>query len=319
MSPAGRLDACGCGSDKEEGASSKPVSRKGDIMATTPGESPAMSQLIPLRHASVLMSGAAGKIGSSLRRSLAGCFRTLRLSDIRPVTALGPGEEEMRADLRDIDGLVAAMQGVNHVLHFGGIPTEASWDEIAAHNLTGTFNVFEAARIAGVRRVIFASSNHAVGFYRADRDIYVDDAPRPDSRYGLSKVAGEAIARLYFDKHGIESAMLRIGSFREKPLVPRELATWLSPADLARLVLCCLEAPALGYRVLYGVSKNTRARWRNPDDQRSLGYAPQDDAERYAAEILASAHLAEPSDMVFSGGKYAFMELQRSPDQISEE
>jgi uronate dehydrogenase len=269
-----------------------------------------------LRDATVLMTGAAGKIGSSLRHTLAGCFRKFRLSDIRPMAALDPGEEDIAADLREIDGLVAAMQNVDYVLHFGGIPTEASWEELAAHNLTGTFNVFEAARIAGVRRVVFASSNHAVGFYRADRDIFVDDAPRPDCRYGVCKVAGEAIARLYFDKHGIESAMLRIGSFREKPLVPRELATWLSPGDLARLTLCCLQAPELGYKVLYGVSNNTRARWHNPDDQRSLGYAPQDDAEHYAAEIEASAHLSESSDMIFSGGKYPLMELDRSPDRV---
>lgn len=261
----------------------------------------------------VLITGAAGAIGSALRAGLRGRYPLLRLSDLRDMAPAGPGEELARADLRDYAAVRRLMAGIDCVVHLGGIPREAPWPAILEANIIGAYHAFEAARECGVRRMVFASSNHAVGFHRASRTIGIDAAPRPDSRYGVSKVYGEALGRLYADKHGISVACLRIGSFRAQPEDARQLATWISPRDMVQLVRCCIDAADYRYLLLYGVSNNTRSRWKNPDAAR-IAYAPQDNAEDYAATL--AGHTAGGTAAEFHGGGFCDIELTNKINKI---
>jgi uronate dehydrogenase len=239
----------------------------------------AMSTLGP-----ILLTGAAGRIGSSLRAPLRTAASELRLTDVAPLEPEAPNETVYRADLTDFAAICSAAEGVEAVVHLGAEAGEATFEELAAANLTGCYNVFEAARLAGVKRVVFASSNHATGFYPVDQRLIGDEPTRPDSFYGVTKVYGEALGRLYHDKFGLEVACLRIGTFRERPTEPRMLHTWLSAPDGTRLVVACLTSPALGFAIVYGVSDNRRA-WWSTEPARRLGYVPEDDAEAFAAEI----------------------------------
>lgn len=260
-----------------------------------------------VRRERVLITGAAGAIGSALRGGLAGRYARLRLSDVQPLGTAQAGEEIAPCDITDAAAVAALMQDIDCVVHLAGVPREGPWDAILPNNIVGTYNVFEQARAHGVRRVVYASSNHVVGYYRAAQRIGIDVPPRPDSRYGVSKAFGEALARLYADKHGMSVACLRIGSFRERPQDARQLATWVSPRDMVALARCAIEAPSYHYVVVYGVSANTRARWDNPDAAR-IGYVPQDDAEDHAAQL--GAREADPEDPAtrFHGGAFCAME-----------
>lgn len=254
----------------------------------------------------VLVTGGAGTIGSMLRQGLPASGWTLRLLD---TASLGPttgGEEHVVADVHDHAALDAAMAGVAAVVHLAGIATEAPFRDLLAANIAGTYEVFEAARRAGVRRVIFASSNHAVGFTPRAGLVGVDVPPRPDTYYGVTKVFGEALCRLYADRYGIRVAALRIGTCRDRPVARRHLATWLSPGDMVLLTHACLTAPDLTYAVVYGISANTR-RWWDLEPGRALGFEPVDDAEAYAAEVLATAPPADPDspEERYVGGEFA--------------
>ena len=228
----------------------------------------------------ILITGAAGKIGSTLREGLRGRYPVLRLSDIAPLDPARAGEEIVRADLADLAEVEVAMRGVDCVVHLGAIAGEDTWDKILPSNVVGTWNVFEAARRQGVHRIIYASSHHAVGYYRRARFIDQMVVPRPDGVYGVSKVFGEAVGRLFADKHGLSVACLRIGAFRDKPTDRRLLHVWLSPRDAVQLVGCCIDAPDYHFIVVYGVSNNTRNRYRNAGIE-FLGYRPQDKSEDY--------------------------------------
>lgn len=265
----------------------------------------------------VLITGAAGRIGRVLREGLAGRYPVLRLSDIAPLGQPGRGEEIVPADLADLAQVEAAVRDVDAVVHLGGSPEEAPWAPILNNNIVGCYNLYEAARRAGVKRVVFASSNHTIGYYRRERRIAVDEPPRPDSRYGVSKVFGEALARLYADKHGIGAVCLRIGSFQPRPLNVRMLSTWISHRDTVHLVACSLEAPDVHFEVVYGVSANKRNWWDNPAAAR-LGYKPRDNAEDYAAEIFAQqAPEDEPEiERLFHGGPFCGMEFTGDTDRI---
>jgi uronate dehydrogenase len=232
----------------------------------------------------VLITGAAGEIGRSLRTGLKGHYPVLRLLDVAAQPAAELGEEVVTLDLNDRDATEAAMEGIDAVIHLAAIAGEASFDEILSGNITTTYSVFEAARRAGVRRVVFASSNHVTGFYPRTESVKPDDPVRPDTFYGVSKVFGEALGRLYVDKYRLEVVCLRIGSFGERPTRPRQLSTWLSPRDCVQLVRCSLDAPAVGFTVVYGVSANSR-RWWTDEAAARLGYRPQDDAEAFAGQI----------------------------------
>lgn len=263
----------------------------------------------------ILITGAAGQIGTMLRPRLAAPGRTLRLLDIVPVSA-GPGEEAILASVTDLSEMTQACQGADAVIHLAGIPGEASWDQILTLNIDGTRTVFEAARRAGTGRVIYASSNHAVGFTPRSAFPVPDYAfPAPDTYYGVSKAAGEAIAALYHHRHSLDAICIRILTCAPTPPTVRSLSTWLSPDDAGRLFEACLSVPSPGYRVIYGVSANTRGGWVSLDEARALGYEPRDDAEPYAAEVLAAHGEPDPSDPVFAyvGGEFTLPDVD--PDR----
>ena len=261
----------------------------------------------------VVITGAAGLIGSMLRPRLARPDRTLRLVDLQPLTA-GPGEEAVQASVTDLDAMTAACQGADAVIHLAGIPSEAPWPRILETNINGGYAAFEAARRAGTPRVIFASSNHAVGFSPRSEFPVPDYAfPVPDTYYGISKAATEAMAAMYHYRYGLDAICVRILSCFPRPENVRMLSTWLSPDDTGRLFEACLTAPAPGFRVIYGVSANTRGGWVSLDEARSLGYEPLDDAEAYAPEILAGLPDGEPSQddplLRYLGGQFTFPEM----------
>ena len=254
----------------------------------------------------ILITGAAGRIGTMLRVRLPRPGRTLRLLDIEALTA-GAGEEVIRASITDMAAMTAACQGADAVIHLAGVPTEGPWPQILEVNIHGTYVVFEAARRAGVPRVVFASSNHAVGFAPREAFPVPDYAfPVPDTYYGVAKVAGEGLAAMYHYRYGLDAVCIRILTCFERPPSVRALATWLSPADAARLFEACLTAPSPGFRVVFGVSANTRGGWVSLDEARSLGYEPRDDAEVYADEVIAEHGAPDSTGRMFRylGGEF---------------
>lgn len=242
---------------------------------------------------SVLLTGAAGLVGRSLHERLPAFGWDVRAFDRVGV----PGG--IVGDINSPTELDAAMRGVTAVAHFAGHPREAPWPVVRAANVDGVLAVFEAARRAGVRRVVLASSIHAAGFTPVRAGITTDEAPRPDTLYGVTKVFDEALGRYYVDRYGMQVACLRLGTFAERPTDPRSLATWLSPGDCARLVDACLRAPDLDYAVAWGVSANSRG-ILDLASARALGYEPQDDADDYAAALGQAA--PDPSDGLVGGG-----------------
>jgi uronate dehydrogenase len=232
----------------------------------------------------VLLTGAAGAIGSHLRAPLREAARELRISDIAPLEAEAANEVVHVADLADEAAIARAADGADAVVHLGGIPTERGFDELLGPNIVGTRNVLEGARRGGAGRVVFASSNHATGMYASGHPLAGTEPVRPDSLYGVTKAFGEALGRMYVDKFGLEVVCLRIGSFQPRPLIARELSTWLSPADMTRLALAALTATDVGFEIVYGVSASRRS-WWSPEPGLRIGYEPQDDAEAFAAEL----------------------------------
>lgn len=246
----------------------------------------------------ILITGAAGRIGVLLRARLARPGRVLRLLD-RVDPGASPAEESVTCSVSDLDRTAAACAGVAAVVHLAGRSGEADWPDILADNIDGTHAVLEAARRAGVPRVVFASSNHAVGFRPAGETAPDYAFPRPDTFYGVSKAAGEALGSLYHDRHGMDVICLRIGTCTERPDTERALSTWLSPDDCGRLVEAALTVPAPGFRVVWGVSANTRGRW-SLAEARALGYRPRDDAEVYAGAVTPATDL----DRTYLGGGF---------------
>ncbi|MEW2513130.1 NAD(P)-dependent oxidoreductase [Streptomyces sp. NPDC046870] len=244
----------------------------------------------------ILLTGAAGGLGTLMRSLLPEYGYTLRLFDMRPVEG-EPGA--ITADLGDKEALREAVRGVDAILHLAGISLEAPFEKILRSNIEGTYNLYEAARLAGVPRIVFASSNHAVGFTPAPRAgeplIPVDTPRRPDTFYGLSKSFGEDLAQLYWDKHGLETVSVRIGSCFPEPTSVRMLSVWMSPADGARLFHAALTAEEVGHTVVYGSSANTRL-WWDLSTARALGYEPRDDSEPYAGKLIAEQGELDPEN-----------------------
>jgi uronate dehydrogenase len=255
----------------------------------------------------VLITGAAGDVATHLRRELAGRYK-LRLSDRKPVTGLAPGEEFIAADISVMEGLDKVVRGVDAIVHLGGFSVEGPWEAILPANIIGTYNVFEAARAAGVKRILFATSNHAVGFYRRDQTIDHTVYPKPDSRYGVSKVFGEAVGSLYADKYGMEVFNIRIGNVNARPIDKRRLSIWISPRDLAQLVSIGIDHPDVRFEIVYGVSGNERS-WYDNSNAARLGYKPRDDGEREAAEVLRNEKPpVDPIDEKYQGGTFVRIE-----------
>ena len=233
---------------------------------------------------SVLITGATGDVGTHLSRELAGKYK-LRLSDRRPLKP-PKGQTFVRADITKMADALRITKGVDAIVHLGGYSVEGPWPAILQANIIGCYNVFEAARRNGVKRILFPTSNHAVGFYRRDQTIDHRVYPKPDSRYGVSKVFGEALGSLYADKYGMQVFMIRIGNVNPQPIDKRRLSLWFSPRDLAQLVSIGIEHPDIRFEIVYGISANQRAWYDNANAHR-LGYRPQDDSEIYAVEVLA--------------------------------
>jgi uronate dehydrogenase len=260
----------------------------------------------------IVFTGASGGIGTMTRPLLAKLYPGLVLSDRVKPKDLQPGETFVAADLTRPEEVAAAVKGAHSIIHLGGHSVEGTWDQILQANIIGCYNVFEAARQAGVKRVIFASSNHAVGFYPRKRKIRTDVTVRPDSRYGVSKAFGEALGALYADKHGIAVTCLRIGNVGPCPLDVRRLSIWISPEDIVQLFRIGLEHPDIRFDILYGASDNEASWWDN-SRARQLGYRPTGKAEDHRAQAEAAQAKIGPDPVgdLFQGGTFCSAEFTK--------
>jgi uronate dehydrogenase len=266
------------------------------------------SMTTPLSHHRLLLTGAAGGLGQALRGRLKANCQVLRLSDVADLGQPQAGEEIVTADLANADAVQAMMAGVDAVVHLGGVSTEQRWAPILQANIVGMYHLYEAARTHGVRRVVFASSNHVTGFYKQGQTITADDPPRPDGLYGLSKAFGEDLSRFYFDRYGIETACMRIGSSFPEPRDRRMLASWLSYDDLHRLITACLTTPVLGHSIIFGMSNNAVTWWDN-SRARHIGFVPQDSSDVFRQAIYQNTPEPDLSDpaVQFQGGAFVKM------------
>lgn len=232
----------------------------------------------------LLITGAAGALGKVARAGVGHLADTIRLTDIAEMAPATGNEEVMQADVTDFDAIRAVIDGCEGIVHLGGQPTEGPWDKVLNGNIIGFYNVYEAARQTGVKRIIFASSNHAIGFHPREKTLDANALPRPDTLYGVSKVYGEALASLYYDKFGIETAILRIGSCFPEPVDHRMLATWLSYDDFVRFIEAAITSPRIGCPIVYGASDNREQLWDNQLTS-YVGWHPQDTSEPHRARL----------------------------------
>jgi uronate dehydrogenase len=256
-------------------------------------------------HKKILLTGAAGGLGQALRHRLKANCDVLRLSDRASLGEPAADEEIVLADLADATAVSAIVQGVDAIVHLGGVSVEGPFGPILQANILGVYNLYEAARVHGVKRVVFASSNHVTGFYRQSETITADRPARPDGLYGVSKAFGEDLSRFYFDRYGIETACVRIGSSFPEPKDRRMLATWLSFDDLHRLITACLSTPVLGHTIIFGMSDNAVTWWDNAQ-ARHVGYVPQDSADVFRDAVYARTAAPDLSDpaVQFQGGAF---------------
>jgi uronate dehydrogenase len=253
----------------------------------------------------VLITGAAGAIGTALRDGLRANWRRLRLTDARPIKDPTPNEEPIIADVSDRPAIERMMQGVSAVIYLTGAGADYSLEDLFRINVRGVFDVFESARLAGVQRIVYASSNHAFGCYPITERVTPELPPRPDSLYGAFKVYGETMLREYFDRHGIRSVSMRIGTYRTLPIDQRSLATWLSPGDVARLVDASLRHADPGCLIVNGYSANTRIKTFDPN-WGFLGYEPKDNAEDHVEMLRAKGvDVDGPWEWLEHGGSHA--------------
>lgn len=254
----------------------------------------------------ILLTGAGGMLGNVLRQKLNGWVPNLRVSDISDLGVAAVGEEVIHGDLANMDDVTKLVDGCDGIIHLGGVSTENTFDNIIDANIRGTYNIYEAARKAGVKRILFASSNHTIGFHDRETKLDQQSPLRPDSIYGLSKCFGENLAQYYFDKFGIETVSARIGSCFAEPKNRRMLATWLSYDDFERMVKAVFNAPRVGCTFLYGASNNKEQWWDNSHAS-FIGWHPEDDTEAYRAKIEAQGEKEDPNDPAvrFQGGPFA--------------
>jgi uronate dehydrogenase len=259
----------------------------------------------------VLLTGASGALGRVLTRALSQRGWTLRLTDIAPFPdSLPQGARFTQANVEDGVTLLRLAEGCAAILHFGGVSVERPFEEVIGPNIRGLYHVYEAARRERAR-VVFASSNHAIGFHERTETIDDNCQFRPDGFYGLSKAYGELMGRLYWDKHGIESVSIRIGSSFPEPVDERMLATWLSYADLAWLIARCVLAEKTGCSVIWGASKNARMTWWGSDARQKLGWEPEDSADGFAAQVAGKTS-GDPVAERYQGGGFTAMDYSRS-------
>jgi uronate dehydrogenase len=256
----------------------------------------------------ILITGAAGRLGSQLRTGLAPLARTIRLADREPLGALAANEEKAIFDLADMDATIAATEGCDAIVHFGGAPTERPWQTVLDATIRGSYHIYEGARKHGVKRIVYASSVHAIGYHEIGAQISVDAPVRPDGIYGVGKTFVESLSRLYWDKFGIETACVRIFSSFPEPVDHRMLWSYLSFGDCVRLVTAALTAPYVGHTITFGTSNNTVKAFDN-SGANHLGYRPQDSSEPYRAKVEANVPALDPRSPAgrFLGGKFCEM------------
>jgi uronate dehydrogenase len=257
-----------------------------------------MEQLTGLRFKRLLLTGAAGTLGRMLRPRMKRYCETLRVSDLAAMDPAGEGEA----------GVVALLDGVDAVLHFGGVSVEKPFSMVLPANIVGAYNLYEAARRRGTKRIVFASSNHVTGFYGQGETIRANVVPRPDTYYGLSKAFGENLAQFYFDRHGLETVSLRIGSCLPEPVDRRQLSSWISHDDMERLLVAALTAPVVGHSIVYGASDN-RTTWWNNSEGNHVGYRPQDSSEPWRAQVEARQPHVDPTrpEARYQGGGFVVL------------
>jgi len=257
----------------------------------------------------IVMTGAAGGVATMIRPLLRDRYEMV-LSDRAAISDLAANESFVEADMTDPAAMERLLEGADGLIHLGGQSVEGPWDAVLNANIIGLHNTYEAACRQGCQRIIFATTNHVVGFYR--RQVTIDHAvmPRPDSRYGVSKAFGEALGRMYADKHGLRVLNIRIGNVDHKPVDRRRLSIWVSPRDLVQLMRIGLEHPDIHFEVVYGVSDNARG-WYDNRNAFRLGYEPRDQSEDYAAEATAADSVVS-DDLVgeqFMGGGFCGIEF----------
>jgi uronate dehydrogenase len=252
-----------------------------------------------------LLTGAAGGVGTALRQSGQRLGKTVRLSDRNPCKDVSAHEEDVPLELADFDAVMKAVEGCEAIVHLGGQSLEGPWQTILDSNIIGSYNIYEAARRHGVKRIVYASSVHAIGYYERTETIDGNVPTRPDSLYGVSKTFVENLARYYYDKFGIETVSIRIGSCFPEPTDRRHLITWLSYRDCRQLVEKCLSAPRVGFMVAYGMSNNSQAFWDNRTAA-VLGYKPEESADDYREKVLANTEQGDPNDPAirYQGGSF---------------
>ena len=257
----------------------------------------------------VLVTGAAGGIGKSLRKLLKGKYKSIRWSDIKKPDNLAADEEFMAADLSKMTEVEKIVAGIEGIVHLGGHSTEGPWNTILDANIVGCYNIFEAAYRANVKRIVFASSNHAVGFYPRSKTIGVNVTVHPDSRYGISKAFGEAVGAFYADKHGLRVTCLRIGNFGDVPLDKRRLSIWLKPEDLVQLIDIGLTHRDIRFEIFYGASDNIDMWWDNSNARR-FGYKPTGKSADFEAQAMAAQAKLSPDPIGdrFQGGTFTSAE-----------
>ena len=256
-------------------------------------------------HPKLLMTGAAGGLGEALRERLKANCDVLRLSDRIAFGPAAKNEEIVLADLADANAVNTMVAGVDAIIHLGGVSVEGPFEPIMQANILGVYHLYEAARKHGVKRVVFASSNHVTGFYRQSETINADQPARPDGFYGVSKAFGEDLSRFYFDRYGIETACVRIGSSFAEPRDRRMLASWLSFDDLHRLITACLTTPVLGHSIIFGMSNNAVTWWDN-SKARHVGYVPKDSSDVFKDAVYARTPAPDLNDpaVQFQGGGF---------------
>ena len=264
--------------------------------------------------ARLLITGAAGRLGTAVRHALGPRYPRLRLTDIRPIPEPEPHAEIVQCDLADAAAVTALLAGVDAVVHLSGYPREAPWPQIMATNILPACNLWEAARAAGTQRIVFASSNHVLGFKGRNEPSDATERPRPDTRYGIGHAFVENLASFHADKYGVRGFAIRVGSFGPEPRDARMLSTWLSPGDLSRLVEIGLHAD-YHFEIVYGVSRNTRSWWDNRRAE-ALGYAPADSADDWIARLECKM-LGDALADERQGGLYVSNEFAGNPARLT--
>ena len=262
----------------------------------------------------VMLTGASGRLAARIRPLVAPDCSELRLVDRLPVTLAHPNETAAVLDLAELAAGDPVMTGVDAILHFAGFPREAEWPTLVEANVVACIALWEAARVHGIGRIVYATSNHAVGYYARDRRIDGSVRARPDSRYGVTKAFMESLASMYADKFGVRAFGVRIGHCAPEPSNRRMLSHWIHPEDLASLIRVGLAAD-YDNEIVYGVSANPRS-WYDNARAHALGYAPVHSAERFA-EALAGRHGVNPVEERYQGGEFAALEYAGDPARPS--